>query len=214
MRDYDALTRGEAVSFEDCWISEIANVASGGIGVRYGDGMPGGNARPLHEGFREGLASFELSGGGGGSDNTHPSGAKCIDDAGDEGGFRSDHGEYCVDRPRDAEPARGGGVIVWDTSGNLRDTRVSWTSKDRANPGTLGETPSESMLATAASDDKDAHGKSLSKGSALEILTDLGDRRQETGVRMMSAATGHSKCCSRFVHEFMAKNLLWARRVQ
>src|SRR3546814_13410597 len=73
----------------------------------------GGDAVAGKEILGEGLAAFQLRGGGGGAEDAQALGTEAVDDAGDPGSFRADDGERhaFVARAREQAVDVGGGDV-------------------------------------------------------------------------------------------------------
>ena len=104
----------------------------------------------MHELLGVDLAPFQLRRILRGTDDLALGRTELVDDAGDQGNFRSDDGEIGIDRVRRSQVVRGRQKLA-----EFRDPRIARCAVDLMT--FLRQTPGDRVLAAAAADDKNFH---------------------------------------------------------
>ena len=162
--DQDALAKGEAVGLDDEWVDRVVD-ESVGVARRVKDGGVGNrNAGAVKEIGGPGLAGFEASSGGAGTERADTRVLQAVSQPQGAGVLRADDDQI-----------RSVGYGPVHETGHV----VSGQGDRRCNPGDGGvagraievriravgvNPPAEGVLAAAASDDEDLHSHSIVPG--------------------------------------------------
>src|SRR5690606_20583003 len=129
------------------------------LDVRVHRVVRGGDAVAGEEVLGEGLAAFELRGGGGGAEDAQAGFAEAVDDAGDQRAFRTDDGERHAFVAREREQAIdvGRGDVGVAALAFGRGAGVAGGDEHLVHARGLCELPGQGVLASAGADDEDLH---------------------------------------------------------
>jgi hypothetical protein len=121
----------------------------------------GRDAVPHHELLGEHLARLDLGRGPGGAEELKPLRGELVGDAGGERRLGPDHGEIDAARARQRRDAADIGRIAGQAQGVPGDAGVPRQCHDLRDAGAPPQAPCEGVLARAASDHQDFHGRVL-----------------------------------------------------
>jgi hypothetical protein len=157
--DHDALPGGEAVRLDDhCWAERIGAHELQGFISRVADAVSRGRHRMArHELLGERLARLQLCRGSGRAEEGPADLGKPVSYPSRQRRFRSDNREIRTEPF--GERLNGTGIAERDQLSRERpcDSRVTGRAPDPLDPGVVGETPAEGVLARAGTEDEDAH---------------------------------------------------------